>query len=37
LSLQGTSYRILGLTIGMGMTIGGMIGLWKAFGVIFPD
>jgi hypothetical protein len=37
LIVQGTSYQIIGLTIGMGMTLGGMIGLWKAFGVIFPD
>jgi hypothetical protein len=37
LSLQGASYQMIGLMIGMGMTVGGMIGLWKAFGVIFPD
>jgi hypothetical protein len=37
LILQSTSYQITGLVIGTGMTLGGMIGLWKAFGVIFPD
>jgi hypothetical protein len=37
LSLQSSYYRILGLVTGLGMTIGGLIGLWRAFGVIFPD
>jgi hypothetical protein len=37
LILQSTSYQITGVVIGLGMTLGGMIGLWKAFGVIFPD
>jgi hypothetical protein len=37
LSLQSSYYRILGLITGMGMTAGGMVGLWKAFGAIFPD
>lgn len=37
LDLQSTSYQILGLAVGLGMTLGGMIGLWKAYGVIFPD
>lgn len=37
LTLQGASYQMIGLMIGMGMTVGGMIGLWKAFGAIFPD
>ena len=37
LILQSTSYQVTGLMIGIGMTLGGMIGLWKAFGVIFPD
>lgn len=37
LSLQGSYYRIIGLVTGLGMTVGGMVGLWKAFGAIFPD
>ena len=36
LSLQSGSYRILGLLTGVGMTIGGLIGLWKSFETIFP-
>jgi len=37
LSVQGNYYRILGLITGLGMTVGGAVGLWKAFGAIFPD
>lgn len=37
LSLQSNSYQVLGLITGLGMTVGGLIGLWKAFGVIFPE
>lgn len=37
LSLQGSYYRIIGLVTGLGMTVGGMVGLWKAFGAIFPE
>jgi hypothetical protein len=37
LSLQSSCYRIGGLISGFGMTMGGMIGLWKAFGAIFPE
>src|SRR5687767_3302134 len=37
LSLQSNSYQAIGLITGLGMTIGGLIGLWKAFGVIFPE
>jgi hypothetical protein len=37
LSLQGSYYRILGLITGLGMTVGGVVGLWKAFGALFPD
>jgi len=37
LSLQSSYYRILGLFTGMGMTAGGLVGLWRAFGAIFPD
>ena len=37
LSLQSNSYQVIGLLTGLGMTVGGMIGLWKAFGVIFPE
>ena len=37
LSLQSSYYRILGLLTGLGMTAGGLVGLWKAFGAIFPE
>jgi len=37
LSLQSSYYRILGLITGLGMTAGGLVGLWKAFGALFPD
>jgi hypothetical protein len=37
LSLQSSYYRIIGLITGLGMTVGGLIGLWKAFGAIFPE
>jgi len=37
LGLQSSYYRILGLFTGMGMTAGGLVGLWRAFGAIFPD
>lgn len=37
LSLQSSYYRILGLVTGLGMTAGGLGGLWKAFGAIFPE
>jgi hypothetical protein len=37
LSLQSSYYRVLGLFTGIGMTVGGMVGLWKAFGAIFPE
>ena len=37
LSLQSSSYQILGLVTGLSMTVGGMVGLWKAFGAIFPQ
>lgn len=36
LSLQSGSYQVMGLLTGFGMTIGGMVGLWKSFGTIFP-
>jgi hypothetical protein len=36
-SLQSSYYRIGGFVTGLGMTAGGMVGLWKAFGAIFPD
>lgn len=35
-SVQSGSYRVMGLLTGVGMTIGGLIGLWKSFGTIFP-
>ena len=37
LSLRSNSYQVIGLITGLGMTLGGMLGLWKAFGVIFPE
>ena len=37
LSLQGSYYRVIGLVTGLGMTVGGMVGLWKALASIFPD
>ncbi len=37
LSLQSSYYRVLGLITGMGMTVGGLVGLWKSFGAIFPE
>ena len=37
LSLQSNSYRLMGLLTGTGMTVVGLIGLWKAFGVMFPE
>lgn len=37
LSLQSNSYRTMGLLTGTGMTVVGLIGLWKAFGVMFPE
>jgi hypothetical protein len=37
LSLQSNSYRVMGLLTGTGMTVVGLIGLWKAFGVMFPQ
>ena len=36
LSLQNNSYRLLEVGTGLGMTIAGMLGLWKALGAIFP-
>ena len=37
LSLQSNYYRMIGLLTGLGMTVGGLVGLWKAFGAIFPE
>ena len=37
LSLQSSYYRMIGLLSGLGMTVGGLVGLWKAFGAIFPE
>jgi len=36
-SLQGSNYQLNGFVIGLVMTLGGMVGLWKAYGVIFPE
>ncbi|HEX6036003.1 MAG TPA: hypothetical protein VFY83_16310 [Anaerolineales bacterium] len=37
LSLQISYYQILGLLTCVGMTAGGLVGLWKAMGAIFPE
>lgn len=37
LSAQSSYYRVIGLVTGLGMTVGGLVGLWKAFGAIFPE
>jgi hypothetical protein len=37
LSVQSSYYRLAGLVTGLGMTAGGMVGLWRAFGAIFPE
>ena len=37
LGLQSSYYRIIGLVTGLGMTVGGMVGLWRAFGALFPE
>jgi hypothetical protein len=37
LSLQSSAYRTIGLVTGFGMSIGGLIGLWKSFETIFPE
>ena len=36
LSLQSGSYRVFGALTGFGMTVGGLVGLWKSFGTMFP-
>jgi hypothetical protein len=37
LSLQSSYYRIIALLTGTAMTVGGLVGLWRAFGVTFPE
>lgn len=37
LTLRSNSYQVIGLITGLGMTLGGLIGLWKSFGIIFPE
>lgn len=37
LSAQSSYYQILGLVTGLGMSTGGLVGLWKAMGAIFPE
>jgi hypothetical protein len=37
LSLQSSYYRLIGLITGLGMTVGGLVGLWRAFGDLFPE
>lgn len=37
LSVQSSYYRIAGLLTGLGMSAGGMVGLWRALLFIFPD
>ena len=35
--MQGNAYRVMGLLTGLGMTVIGLTGLWKAFEVMFPE
>lgn len=37
LSVQSSYYRLIGLITGLGMTGGGIFGLWKSLVSIFPD
>ena len=37
LGMHGNAYRVMGFITGLGMTVVGLTGLWKAFGVIFPE
>ena len=37
LSVHSSAYRTIGLVTGFGMSIGGLIGLWKSFEKIFPE
>jgi hypothetical protein len=37
LSAQSSYYSIIGLVTGLGMTAGGLIGLWKGLWAIFPE
>ena len=37
LSLHSNAYQVMGLITGLGMILGGLIGLWRAFGVMFPE
>ena len=37
LSAQSSYYRIIGLVTGLGMTGGGLVGLWRALGAVFPE
>lgn len=36
-SLQSSSYHMIGFITGVGLTVGGMVGLWKSFDIIFPE
>lgn len=36
-SLQSNDFHWTALLAGLGMTVGGMIGLWKAYGIIFSE
>lgn len=36
-SLQSSSYHLIGFLTGVGLTVGGMVGLWKSFDIIFPE
>lgn len=36
-SLQSSYYRVIGLFTGVGMTAGGLVGLWKGLISIFPE
>lgn len=36
LTLQSGSFRVVGVLTGLGMTLGGLVGLWRSFGTMFP-
>ncbi|SRR5258706_3193096 len=37
LSVESSYYRIIQLVTGLGMTVGGLYGMWKTLSALFPD
>ena len=37
LGAQSSYYQLLGSITGLGMTVGGLVGLWRAMGALFPE